>query len=257
MFTSPDKARPKCDFITGASSKNRLMSGKGGDALFINKNMDLFPKKQEDLMSCIKTGLKGGALISDVILTKGIAQFLLNKFYDVRLSKTLKELRNISEELKEDIHKKVSMDYIKSDDFVIFLSNAIEEAISLKNLEKLKYFRSAIINGMVRRDIKKDKKLLFIDCLANLPLDSLLLLKTIDEGVAKDRAADFPFSWIRDRAKYNDSDYLMANLKRLERYYLIEIKVGDIWSESDRYGNYSINYDKFGKAFLSFITQYQ
>ncbi len=216
--------------------------------------MELIPKSPEEWKSCLATAIKGGALITDVLFTRGMVQFLVGKAYEIRANKAIEELKDISIALKAEIQKKISIDYIKSHEFLVFVSNTIREAVSLKNLEKLKYFRSAIISGMVRQDLEEGRKLLFVDCLSSLSVDSLILLKTIHDMYSPNRAASLTFEHIQQQSGYEDSHYLMANLKTLERYHLIEITVPQIKVKD--YGNYAIIYGKFGKDFISFILDY-
>lgn len=101
---------------------------------------------------------------------------------------------------------------------------------------------------------REGKKALFIDALSNLSIDILILLKAINDNSAKDRNASLAISYIRERAKYDGVEYLMANLRNLERYNLVEIKRPDV--TMDFYANYSVFYGKLGKEFISFIMDY-
>ena len=163
------------------------------------------------------------------------------------------DLQAISEEHKREIQSKVSMDYIKSSDFMIFYSNALEELIKIKNVEKLKYFRSAIINGMIRQDIEENKKLLFIDALSNLPVDTLILLKQIADMGIRRRDTRYSFEAILNESK-NDEHLLAAQLKALERYNLVVIIRA---TGMETYRHDLIIYGRFGKEFINFTTSYQ
>lgn len=217
--------------------------------------MKLVPKKKEDWTSLFTSTIKGGALITDFIFTRGAVQFLVGRAYDERMNKTLRELRRLPEELKKEIKDKISQDYLNSQEFIVFISNALTQALAIKNIEKLGYFRSAIINGIIRLDIKEGKKQLFIDSLSNLSVDSLLLLKLISESTAQNKDARISVHQLKQRGNYDDINYLMANLRSLERYHLITI-IRPTGVEGD-YGGYFIIYGEFGKNFISFIRDYQ
>lgn len=217
--------------------------------------MKLLPKTKDEWDSLMATAIKGGAFITDVLLTKGMSQFLVGKVYAVRLDKTLRELRSLPQELKEEIKDKVSKEYLSSPEFLVFISNALTEAVSLKNIEKLGYFRSAIISGIIKGDIEEGRKILFIDALSDLSIDSLILLASINDMSSGNREAHLSFLQIKHTSGYNDINYLVANLKSLEKYNLIELIKGQIRQENS-YEHYAVIYGNFGKGFISFIMDY-
>ncbi len=219
--------------------------------------MKLIPKTREDWKSIIDTTFKGNALILDTLCTYGVAKFLLELRSRERIKKILNELRNTSEDLKKEIQKKISEDYLNSDKFLVFLNNAFGEALKIKNTEKIKYFRSAIISGIIKPDIEEGKKLLFIDALSNLPLDSTMLLMDIDKMCSKRGNANITVQHIKQRYDYyKDPIYLMANLRSLERYNLVEVITPGVVKDPD-YSNYTVIYGSFGRDFILFIMAYQ
>jgi len=217
--------------------------------------MKLIPKTREDLNSIIDTTLRGKALVLDTLFTYGIAKFILDLISRERVKKVLTELKNTTEEIKEDIQKKVSKEYLCSDDFLIFINNALREVIEIRNAEKIKYFRSAIIGGMIRFDIEEGKKLLFIDALSSLISDSIILLININKMCSNQGNARITLQEIKQRYDYQQPDYLMANLRSLGRYNLVEVITPEI--KEQNYSNYTIIYGSFGRDFISFISDYQ
>lgn len=217
--------------------------------------MKIIPRNRDDLGSLVETALKSGALLLDVLFTRGIAQFIVSLGLKKRLDKTLKELKDIPTKVKKEIQTAITLDYIKSDDFLVFYSNAITEAMSLKNIEKIKYFKSAIINGIIKTDLEQGKKLLFINCLSDISTDAIILLGLIDKMCVRDKDARLTFRQINQRSEYKDYSYLMANLKMLERCNLVEIEIPTV--KEDNYDNYVVKYRTFGKEFISFVMDYQ
>lgn len=216
--------------------------------------MKIIPDTREEWQSIVKTSVKGGALIFDKLFTGGSLQFLVGLGIEKRNSKALLQLKEISLALKEEIQNKIDLVYIKSDEFMIFISDAMSEALKVKNIEKIGYFRSAIINGMIRRDMEESKKLLFLDALSNLSIGNLSLLKLVDDMSSSVGEARFNFSQIQQRANNIEPNFLMAQIKALERYHLVEsVRPGII---VDNYANYLVVYGNFGRDFISFIMQY-
>lgn len=219
----------------------------------------LIPKTSEEWSTFLETSIKGGALITDILFTGGTLGFLVGIGSNLRFKKAIKELGDLTAELKRDIHKNISVDYLKSDEFLVFVSNAVTEAMRSKNIEKIKYFKSAIVNGMVKTDLEKGKKILFVDCLSGLSEESILLLILIDRMCNKRGNKRLTFREIQKECKCTDIDYLMANLKALDRFSLIEIPsttpVREA-GEENYYANYPVNHRPFGEEFISFIMEY-
>lgn len=222
----------------------------------LDKSMkNSYPKSYKEWSSHIETAFGAGALITDVLFTRGILQFLMGTAQRIRSNKAIKELKNLSEENKKEIREKISKEYLKSQDFLVFLSNIMIESIRLKNAEKAKYFKSAMINGMINNNMEEGKKNLFVECLSSLTMDSILLIGTIDRLSSKENnKSNLTFSVIREKTKYDDYCYLMANLKTLERYNLVEIY--DPQSKMPFYGNYTVIFNELGREFVSFIISY-
>lgn len=177
--------------------------------------MKIVPRNRDDWGSLIETAFKSGALLLDVLFTKGMAQFIVGLGLKKILDRRLKELSDIPTKVKKEIQTMIPIDYIKSDDFLVFYSTAITEVMSLKNIEKIKYFKSSIINGIIKTDIEQGKKLLFLNCLSDISTGSIILLGLIDKMCTRDRDAGLTFQQIIQRSEYKDSSYLMANLKML------------------------------------------
>lgn len=213
--------------------------------------MKIKPDTREEWQSIVKTSIKGGALVIDKLFTGGALSFLVNIGIEKRSSEALNELKEISSKLKEEIKSKIDLDYIKSDEFMIFISDAMSEALKVKNIEKIAYFRSAIISGMMR-DVVSSKKLLFIDALSSLSVDMLILLKLIHDMSFNQQKLRFNFVQIQKQFD-SERNLLMAELKALERCNLVDILLP---SGAQSYENSLIIYGNFGKDFIHFIMKY-
>ncbi len=214
--------------------------------------MDIVPRTQKDWEKLVNTTTAGAGTLVDLLCTVPICQFLLGLASEHRINDQLDELRTMSEDQKKEISTKISKDYINSREFMIFYSNALEEFKKIKNIEKIQYFRSAVINGMIRRDVEENKKLLFIDALSNLPFDAVFLLKQIhDIGLGREEGRHNFVEIMKITGR--DEFLLAAELKALERYHLLDI---DRPSGGSNRTFDLIIYGKFGKEFISFITNY-
>lgn len=217
--------------------------------------MDKFPKTREEWESIIETSVTGGSLVAN-IFTLGVAGFLTGTFYRKRHEKVLADLKKMSAETIKTLEGKISMDYLKSDDFLVFISNAMTEMVRMKNIEKLKNFRSAILSGIVRTDLEEGKKHLFIDGLSNLSNYNIELLGVIHSMFNVDKYdLRTSFKHIQVRSGNKDSGYLMANLKALNRYNFVELQNTPDVVEPE-YANFPVIYTRLGKEFISFITKY-
>jgi len=182
----------------------------------------------------------------------GIFSSLISDYMPkTKMERLLKFIGKLGEDLAR-FKREIDEKYIKTDKFSYLLEKTLKAVIENYQEEKMACFRAILVNSLRNKSTSQERKEFFLNLVDNLTVTNLSILAKIHEISEKDKTSRMNFATIMAKTKGNGPLFIMANMRALEQYNLIEITVPPIPAAD--YGNYAIRYTRLGEEFLKFIS---
>jgi hypothetical protein len=214
------------------------------------------PKQNFNVSLEIKQAKELGKHLIDHLFTGGLIGLYDSLQLKKRLARFQESLSSLSEEVKNTIDEKVSRDYLNSEEYKEIMVKTVVETVALKNLTKIQYFRSCVINSMLQLDLEKNKKLFFLSSLSNLSDAALNVFISILKMYNKEESSvrHMSVGSLSDKLKIKDKEFLLALLRELDQFNFIEIT----WPQSKAFDQSNVAFDvrRLAVKFFDYITTY-